>query len=118
MTRTIPGTIDVEGREFLYIETTSGEEYFQLLNEALASCPDVPMPQSGGMMEEKAHVTLEDGSSLLAVSYKGDIPRWRRKLTAFCESTGRKWGVASNHRITLSDGTEIDLSSSEVRFEQ
>lgn len=118
MNRTIPGTVDIEGVEYLYVQVVDNEGFRLFVDEAMKSCEDVPLPQSGGVIEEKARIALEDDSSLLAVSYRGDISGWRRKLTAFCESTGRKWGVASNHRITLSDGTEIDLSSSEVTFEK
>lgn len=118
MNRSIPGTIDVEGREFLYVETAEGEDFRQILNDALTSCADVPMPQSGGVIEEKARITLEDGSVLFAISYKGDLSGWRRKLTAFCESKGRKWGVASKQVITLSDGSEIDLSNTSIKFEE
>ena len=117
MTRTIPGMINEEGREVLYIETNENEGFRQLTDKAFASCSDVPMPQHGGMIEEKAHILLDDGSSLLGVSYRGDIPGWRRKLTAYCEFSNRKWGVASNQIMMLSDGTEIDLCTSKVTFE-
>ena len=118
MTRTIPGTADVEGREFLYVETADGQEFQHFVGEACASCVDTPMPRSGGVIEEKARVLLHDGSSLLAISYKGDLSAWRNKFTAYCESKGRKWGIASNQKLTLSDGTQIDLSQSNVTFEE
>ena len=117
MTRTIPGTIEDEGREFLYVEVDSDEEFRQLLNDALASNTDVPMPQSGGAIEEKARISLGSDSALMAMSYKGDVLGWRRKLAAYCETKGRKWGVATGQSLTLSDGSQIDLVDGNVIFE-
>lgn len=118
MIRNIPGLIVVEGREFFYIETTEGDEFFQLLDKAFTSCKDMPMPQDGGVIEEKAHIVLEDGKSLLAISYKGDLEGWRRILTSYCETDGRKWGIASNQKLLLSDGTELDLGSCNIVFDE
>ncbi len=100
------------------METAEGEGFRQILNDALNSCEDLPMPQSGGVIEEKARITLADGSSLLAISYKGDVSGWRRKLAAYCESRGRKWGIASKHVMTLSDGLEIDLRNMSIFFDE
>lgn len=116
MTRSIPGTLHAEGREFLYVETAAGEDFHHFVDEALTSCESVQMPQSGGVIEEKTQVALDDGKLLLAISYKGDTHGWRRKLTAYCESQGRKWGLASDNKITLSDGSVIDLLKCDVTF--
>jgi hypothetical protein len=116
--RTAPGTIHVEGREFFYIQTENGEEFRQLLNEILSSCPEVPLPKSGGVIEEKARLDLGDGSTLLAISYKGDLAGWRQKLTTFCRYRDRTYGIASNQNLVLSDGREINLLESKVSFEK
>jgi hypothetical protein len=118
MTRDIPGMIEVDGREFLYIEIVKGQTFRQLIDETLSFSSNIPMPQSGGVIEEKAHITLGDESSLLAISYKGDLAGWRRKLAAYCEFNKRRWGVVSHQKIILSDGVEIDLRNSNVMFEE
>lgn len=117
MKREIPGTICVRGIEVLYVEIATGQGFRQLIDEAMELPGSAPMPQSGGVIEEKAWLDLSDGSTLLAISYKGDVPGWRGKLAAYCESKGRRWGVASNAKLILSDGTEVDLSESNVTVE-
>ncbi|MCA8987286.1 MAG: hypothetical protein KDA78_06580 [Planctomycetaceae bacterium] len=118
MNRPVPGLIDVEGVEHLYVQVARSEGFRQFVDDAMSSCAEVPLPQSGGVVESKAHIPLADGSSLLALAYRGDIPGWRRKLTAYCESKGRKWGVASKQIISLSDGSEIDLLNTRITFEE
>jgi hypothetical protein len=118
MSRTIPGAIDVEGREFLYVEVLAGESFPQLLDDMLSSCPDVPLPEAGGAIEEKARIILRDGTPLLAISYKGDLPGWRTKLISYCEAKGRMWGVPADRRLSLSDGTALPLADCVVIFDQ
>lgn len=117
MSRTIPGTIDVEGREFFYVEIHDGEGFDELLDEALATCPAVPLPKAGGVIEEKARILLGSGVPLLAISYKGDLPGWRNKLESYCKFKGRKWGIASHRKLALSDGTVLEFSECEIIFE-
>ena len=118
MSRTIPGTIEVEGREFFYAETLAGEGFNKIIDEALAGSPDVPMPTAGGVMEEKVRIVLDDGTSLLGISYKGDLVGWRAKLLAYCKAKHRKCGIASHQKLSLSDGTELALGECEVIFDR
>ena len=118
MTRTIPGTIEVDGREFFYLEVAEGIDFHHMINDVLSSSNNIPMPQDGGVIEEKTRITLQDGTSLLALSYKGDLAGWRQKLIRYCELKKYKWGIASNNKITLSDQTEIILSECNVFFEE
>ena len=117
MNRNIPGTIEVAGREFLYVESMPDEGFSRLVSEALNSSPDIPSPTSGGIMEEKVRIILHGNTSLLSISYKGDLPGWKAKLLAYCRSRDRKWGVISGDNIELSDGTEVTLWNCRVVFD-
>ena len=117
MTRTIPGMIGVEGREFFYVETLTGEDFDEILNEALAGSPELPLPNFGGVIEEKVRILLDCCTSLLGVSYKGDLPRWRAKLVSYCNTTHRKWGIVSRQKLALSDGRELDLAECNLAFD-
>ena len=68
MNRTIPGTIEVEGREFFYVEALLGECFDEILDEALAGSPGVPLPKFGGVIEEKVRILLDGGTSLMGIS--------------------------------------------------
>lgn len=118
MNHVIPGTIEVEGREFLYVETLSGEEFNHILDEALTSSPNVPIPKAGGVIEEKVRIVLDDGTSLLGVSYKGDLAGWKAKLLAYCNAKHRRHGIASHRKLSLSDGTELALDECDVIFDR
>src|SRR5579872_5439968 len=98
---TIPGMIDVQGREFFYLELRDKEVFRTLIDQALAANSEVPMPNAGGIIEEKVRILLNGGKSLLGISYKGDLAGWKGKLVAYCEATDRKWGIASGRKLTL-----------------
>jgi hypothetical protein len=117
MNRTIPGIIEVEGREFFYVETLPGEGFEDVVDEALAGSSDLPLPKSGGVIEEKARIFLDANTSLLAISYKGDLAGWRAKLVAYCYAKRLKWGIVLQQKVALSDGTEITLGECDVIFE-
>ncbi len=118
MNRTIPGIIEVEGREFFYVEMLPGEGFDEILDEALAGSADLPLPKSGGVIEEKVRILLDGSNSLLGISYKGDLAGWRAKLVAYCEAKYRKWGIVSKQKVALSDGTELDLGECDVVFDE
>ena len=117
MNRTIPGLIEVEGREFFYVEILAGEGFDEILDEALAGSPDLPLPKSGGAIEEKGRILIDSNTSLVGVSYKGDLAGWRAKLVAYCNAKHRKWGVVSRQKVVLSDGRELILGECEVVFD-
>lgn len=117
MQRVIPGMIDVDGREFLYVEIRDAEDFDSIIDASLGANPDVPMPRAGGVIEEKTRLTLADGTSLLAMSYKGDLNGWRAKLTAFCAMQSRRWGTASHQVLHMSDGTTFSLRDCTASFE-
>jgi hypothetical protein len=117
MKRTIPGMIEVEGREFFYVETRDRERFRTVIDEALAGSPELPLPKSGGVIEEKVTILLDPKTSLLGISYKGDLVGWRTKLVAYCNAKHRKWGIVSRPKLMLSNGEELDLGECNVRFD-
>ncbi len=117
MNQHIPGMIEVEGREFLYVETQDGETFRSLIDEALAGSPDLPLPKSGGVIEEKVRILLDSNTSILGISYKGDLAGWRAKLVAYCNAKHRKWGIVSRKKVVLSDGRELVLGECDVVFD-
>jgi len=118
MSRTIPGTQQVEGREFIYIESAANETFHQLANCVSTICTELAIPKSGGAIEEKARIKLSDGTSLMGVSYKGDVEGWRKRFVGICTASARKYGAISEGRLVLSDGSSPLLEELEVSFEK
>jgi len=118
MERSIPGTIPVEGREFMYVEALLTEDFSTFVDRFDELGSSVLMPKSGGAIEEKARILLHDDLCLLALSYKGDIGGWRNRFIACCEPKGRRWGIAKDGILALSDGTQIQLSRDNVVFDR
>lgn len=108
----------MKGREFLYIESRPGEDFHRLVDNAMSSCEDVPLPHSGGAIEHNVHLVLQEGVSMIAVSFKGDVEGWRRKLTSYCDSDNRIWGIAANAMMRLSNGKQVNLHESNFTFEE
>ena len=118
MQRTIPGMIEVEGREFFYVQMLLEEGFDEIIDEALAGSPELPLPKSGGVIEEKVTILLDPKTSLLGISYKGDLVGWRTKLVAYCNAKHRMWGIVSRQKLMLSNGGELDLGECNVRFDE
>ena len=117
MNEHIPGSIEVDGREFFYVEIRGDERFRTVIDEALAGAPDVPLPKSGGVIEEKVRILLDGSAFLLGISYKGDLAGWRAKLVAYCNTKHRKWGIVSRQKVVLSDGRELILGECDVVFD-
>ena len=118
MQRPIPGTQNIKGREFMYIESAAAETFHQLVNSIPSFCPSIAIPRSGGAGEEKVRIKLKEGITLMGISYKGDIEGWRARFVGFCEASGRKYGFIKENRLSLSDGSSSMIEELEISFEQ
>src|SRR5437867_2797980 len=118
MARQIPGSVQVEGREFLYVEIRSGEQFNELMDKIFACCPAATSPRSGGILGEKASITLRNDTVLLGISYKGDLEGWRTKIQGFCKESGRLFAIPSGGKLVLVDGTTVAFSDCKVVLER
>ena len=100
MSRNIPGTIPVVGREFLYVQCSdvaAFEEFFSQVGTVGRS----PPPKKGGMLNESARLVLPDGRQLFALSFKGDLEGWRRKIDECAATFGAVIGQVDGDAIKL-----------------
>ena len=77
--RAIPGTQQIEGREFCYV-AAAGQEKFDVFFRKLIRHVSPPIPTNGGAVIEGCKITLPNCEVLQAISYKGDIEGWRLQL--------------------------------------
>jgi hypothetical protein len=110
MRRAFPGTVAVQGREFLFLESEGPGAFRELFPRITKSGPS-PLPSSGGAINEEAAVVLPGGKRLHGLSFRGDLLGWRRKVIECAETHGLLWGQIVGQSIRLSDGNVFDLSN-------
>lgn len=104
--RPLPGSLDVPGREFLFLEWDGPEPFAAVFPSLLVGGP---VPASGGMLNEAALVCTPTGATYHGVSYRGDRARFRAALIAWCEAGGRTWAEVDGGTLRCSDGTVVAL---------
>jgi hypothetical protein len=113
MIRNIPGTINVEGREFVYIECRSKEAFVEIFPKIITIAGG-DLPKKGGMINENATITLPDGKQLYGLSYKGDLKGWRSKIVGCCKKLDSMWGEIEKDNIKLSNGEKITFDKCDI----
>lgn len=109
MDRPIPGTIKIDGREFLYIENDDFKSFLDLFDKELFVHGSTPPPSGGGVIVENVSLVLPGNIELFGISYKGDIPIFRTKILDCCTELGLKWGALRDSEIELSSGVAFPL---------
>ena len=121
--RHIPGTIKVEGREFLYV-ADDGEDFFRkkkrskVKKESLFSklTSLFFMAKEGGALTENCKIWLPTNELFHGLSYKGDIEGWRKGITLGANHLGLLIAKISGENIEISDGRIYALSDCKVEF--
>jgi len=107
--RPIPGTEKVDGRDFAYLECETADA-FKSLFPKIATFGESPLPTSGGAINEDFALVLPDGVRLFALSYKGDLKGWKRKVAECAETLGVKFGEVVGDCIQVRDNGAVSLS--------
>lgn len=118
MKRMVPGTDSVAGREFIYVEVPLDETFDDLLDRVTASSSDMPMPTSGGVIEEKVRIEAKPDMTLMGLSYKGDLIGWRRLFESYCEKKRLARAIVRDGKLVFSSGEEIMLKDCVAHFDE
>lgn len=114
-TPSIPGTIDVPGREFVYIGNVEKDNirnaFFNLMDEVLRGA-DI----SGGALVAGCEIIVPDGRKFQAISYKGDLGAWRKRVQLGADSLGFTLAKVEKGCIVLDTGERYELSASNILF--
>ena len=111
--RPTPGTEEVDGRGYAYVECETAES-FKLIFPKIATYGASPLPTSGGAVNEDFALVLPGGKRLFALSYKGDLEGWKRKITECAETLGVKYGEVKGGHIHLNGQHAVLLSDCET----
>ncbi|MFO0960548.1 MAG: hypothetical protein U0800_24455 [Isosphaeraceae bacterium] len=117
MKREIPGTVDDPGRVFIYLEEPARRDFFELIHDIIASCPELEEPESGGAREERTRIKFEPNRNFLAISFNGDLEAWKRKIIGYCDKNKKKYAFLINKSLITSDGITIDIDKCSIYFE-
>jgi hypothetical protein len=112
MNRPLPGSIAIEGREFLYVQYSDDAQF----RKCFFRIPCVPLPAEGGILNEEVTIALPQEIRLHGVSYKGDIDGWRRCLLEWCMKSGLVWGEIVGDSIVLSNGETQPLQDCKIEI--
>jgi len=115
MSRVMPGSIPVEGREFMYLESQSPNTFAELF-PTIVTAGQGPLPKHGGLLNENALIRLPDGKIIHGLSFKGDLKGWRRSIIEGSEKLGILWGEIVGQNVKLSNGREYPLDACVVEL--
>ena len=116
MQRPVPGTVPVDGTEFLYVEGQN-KEHFSDVFFGSTEYGSVEIPKSGGLVERGAIIHLPDGRQMFGVSYRGDLEGWRKDIESICEALGLEMGRIEGRTIRLSSGEKIALEDCRIELD-
>ncbi|WP_081068352.1 hypothetical protein [Burkholderia stagnalis] len=113
--RVIPGTVAVEGTEFVYF-SDDGKNKFRRQFKNVTEFTNPPYAKSGGVNERGCRVTLPDGQLFHAIGYHGDIDGWRQDIEAGAHAFGLLLARIEGGVFVVSDGRAVPLNECNVDF--
>ncbi|WP_031329155.1 MULTISPECIES: hypothetical protein [Ralstonia] len=114
-TRVIPGTVAVEGTEFVYF-SDDGKSKFRKQFRNLSEFTNPPNAQSGGVNERGCKITAPDNQLFHAISYHGDLDGWRKDIEIGARELNLLIARIEGDRFVISDGRSFLLSECKVEF--
>ena len=115
MKREIPGTQQVEGRKFMYIEYENKTSFSKFFYK-IPTFGNSPIPTSGGSINENFIIELPNNKKMFGISFKGDLNGWYRKVLECCQINKLEWGEIENQSIKLSNNNSYLLTECDFHF--
>lgn len=81
-----------------------------------AGQPAVPLPTSGGMLDENVIIKTPDGRSLFGLSYRGDVSGWQLYLLDRARQMTLKTATINDSDELMLDGGSVPLAGCVVTF--
>jgi hypothetical protein len=106
--RKLPGTVHIEGKDFVYF-SDNGTEDFRKQFLTLVTRIKPPHQKEGGVISQACRVRLQDGTLFHGISYRGDMEGWRRQIEDGAKELGVLLGRIQDDRIVVSDGRSMAL---------
>ncbi len=118
--RRIPGTIEVEGREFRYV-SDDGSGVFTNFNRKhddlfFKVTSQYKIAKTGGVISENCRLETIDNELFHGLSYKGDILGWRKQIELGAKKLNLIMGEIIDDKLVLSDGRSYNLYDCKYEF--
>lgn len=114
-TRTVPGTLSVNGREHWYIEDDGSGDFDALFSKVVTAAAP-PFYKSGGALTGGCELTLPDGRKFHALSYKGDLEGWRKQILYGAERLNVAAACAVNGILVFAEDQAVPIRDCYCRF--
>jgi hypothetical protein len=106
--RKLPGTVHIDGKEFIYFaDNGAGDFRKQFLTLITKIKPS--HQREGGVISQACRIHLPDGSLFHGISYRGDIEGWRQQIEDGAKELGVLLAKIQDDRIVFSDGRSAAL---------
>jgi hypothetical protein len=112
---TIPGSVPVEGKEFVYFaddKKSNPRKQFNLLTQY----SNPPHAKNGAVTTQGCTITLPDSSKFYAIAYRGDIAGWRKDIEEGAFALSLSLGKIESEQFVVSDGRVFPLCECKVQF--
>jgi len=114
--RVIPGTVAVEGTEFVYF-ADDGKNKFRQQFRNLTEFTTPPNAKHGGANERGCKITLSSGQLFHAIGYHGDLEGWRKDIEAGAQALHVPLARIEGDTFVISDGRLCPLSECKIEFD-
>ncbi|MEZ2311574.1 hypothetical protein AB6809_33615 [Paraburkholderia sp. RCC_158] len=114
--RVIPGTVAVDGTEFIYF-SDDGKNNFRKQFRNLTEFTTPPYAQSGGVNERGCAIALPDGQLFHAIAYHGDTEGWRKDIHAGAKALSVLLAKIEGDKLVVSDGRTFSLNECKIAFD-
>lgn len=105
----IPGVVQDANRSFFYILCPDFIQFRKIFREFKLP-KEVPIPKSGGAMNDEKQVITKTGETYCLIQITGDHAGWKKALEEFCSLKGIQSAVVENRNLQVSDGRKISLA--------
>lgn len=112
--RKVPGVTPDPDREVRYVSFAPQTALDDLFHRVLDAAG--PEPSHGGASARNCTLRLPNGESYFALSYSGDVERWREKVEEGAKVLGLKVARFEDGELLIDDGRRIALAELAVRF--
>jgi len=112
---TIPGTVQVEGREFWYIQAESNINFLSQFR-VLLEINTESVATKGGISLENCLITTPNNTSFMALSYKGDLPGWRSRIKEAAGCLGLMLAQLKSSSLVIDNQEQFLIAECEVKF--
>ncbi|WP_080403364.1 hypothetical protein [Burkholderia ubonensis] len=114
--RVIPGSVAVEGTEFVYF-SDDGKNKFKKQFKNLTEYTNPPNAVSGGVNDRGCKIALPNGQLFHAIGYHGDLDGWRKDLEAGAAALNLLLARIEGDMFILSDGSSFSLNECKIEFD-